>query len=108
MSVASKLGLKRTEDIAIKDFNSSEHPRYVVLTDHSESNVVLCIRGTYSIGDAILDIVCDEVPFLDGYAHHGMVDGATHILKKVMPMLRELLLDKFPGYKLRITGHSLG
>ena len=107
-SVASKLGLKQVEDIVITDFTSSEHPRYVVLTDHSESNIVLCIRGTYSIGDAILDIVCDEVPFLDGYAHHGMVDGANRILKKVMPVLRSLLLEKFPGYKLRVTGHSLG
>ena len=107
-SVATKLGLKEVEDVVLKDFTSTEHPRFVILTDHSTKNVVLCIRGTYSIGDAILDIVCDEVPFLDGFAHHGMVDGAHRILAKAMPILRSLLLDRFPGYKLRITGHSLG
>ena len=107
-SVATKFGLKEIEDIVLKDFTSTEHPRFVILTDHSNQNVVLCIRGTYSIGDAILDIVCDEVPFLDGFAHHGMVDGANRILAKSMPVLRSLLLDRFPGYKLRVTGHSLG
>ena len=107
-SVAERLGLKRPEDIVVKDFDSTEHPRFVVLTDHSEDTVVLTIRGTYSIGDAIIDIVCDEVPFLDGFAHHGMVDGAHRILNKVLPFLKSLLLDSFPGYKLRVTGHSLG
>ena len=106
--MAERLGVENVEDVVMKDFKSTEHPRFVVITDHTESQVVLCIRGTYSIGDAIIDIVCDEVPFLDGYAHHGMVDGANRILNKVKPLLRELLLDKFPGYKLRITGHSLG
>ena len=56
----------------------------------------------------VVDVVCDEVPFLDGFAHHGMVDGAHRILKKVMPVLKSLLSDSVPGYKLRITGHSLG
>ena len=107
-SVAEKMGLTETKDVIIKDFSSTEHPRFVVLTDHSESTIVLCIRGTYSLGDAVLDIVCDEVPFLDGYAHHGMVDGAYRILNKVMPTIRVLLLEQFPGYKLRVTGHSLG
>ena len=56
--------MKEIDDIVLKDFTSTEHPRFVIQTDHSNKNVVLCIRGTYSIGDAILDIVCDEVPFL--------------------------------------------
>lgn len=107
-SVAEKLGLVNTTDIVIRDFDSTNHPRFVVLTDHSASMVVLAIRGTYSIGDAIIDIVCDEMPFLDGFAHHGMVDAADRILKKVLPVLRSLLVDKYPGYKLRVTGHSLG
>jgi len=106
--VASKLGLENTDDIILKDFNSTKHPGFVVLTDHSVSSVILAIRGTYSIGDAILDIVCDEVPFLDGFAHHGMVDGANRILTKALPVLQSLLVDRFPSYKLRVTGHSLG
>ena len=38
--------------------------------------VVLTIRGTFSLADAIADIVCDEDPFLDGFAHRGILNGA--------------------------------
>jgi hypothetical protein len=38
--------------------------------------VVLTIRGTLSLSDAISDIVCDEEPFLDGFAHRGILSGA--------------------------------
>ena len=107
-SVAEKLGLKNITDIILRDFDSTNHPRFVLLADHSASMVVLAIRGTYSIGDAIIDIVCDEIPFLDGLAHHGMADAAHTILEKVLPVLRSLLVETYPGYKLRVTGHSLG
>jgi hypothetical protein len=36
----------------------------------------LTIRGTFSMADAISDIVCDEDPFLDGFAHRGILNGA--------------------------------
>ena len=108
-SVAEKMGLPNAMDIIVKDFTSNtQHPRFIVLVDHDASSILLVIRGTYSIGDAIIDVVCDEVPFLEGFAHHGMVDGAHRILEKVLPTLKSLLMDEFPGFKLRITGHSLG
>ncbi|KAH9713660.1 hypothetical protein KPL71_020414 [Citrus sinensis] len=42
-----------------------------------------------------------------GYAHCGMVAAARWIAKLSTPCLIEAL-DKYPGYKLKIVGHSLG
>jgi hypothetical protein len=40
-------------------------------------------RGTFSLADAISDIVCDEEPFLEGFAHRGILNGARKILKVI-------------------------
>ena len=46
----------------------------MLFVDHESRNVVLVIRGTFTINDLVIDALCDEVPFLDGYAHRGMVN----------------------------------
>ena len=46
----------------------------MLFVDHESRNVVLVIRGTFAINDLVIDALCDEVPFLDGYAHRGMVN----------------------------------
>ena len=38
----------------------------MIFTDEAERAVVLAIRGTSSLNDAILDLVADAAPFLDG------------------------------------------
>ena len=46
----------------------------MLFVDHESRNVVLVIRGTFAINDLVIDALCDEVPFLDGYSHRGMVN----------------------------------
>ena len=46
----------------------------MLFVDHESRYVVLVIRGTFAINDLVIDALCDEVPFLDGYAHRGMVN----------------------------------
>ena len=49
--------------------------------------------------DIVIDIVCEAIDFLGGKAHQGMVDATMEILEEI---------KKYPGFKLFITGHSLG
>ena len=74
----------------------------MIFTDESSKSVVLAVRGTYSLADVIVDIICDEEKFLDGYAHRGILKGANRIMKESGDILKEALAgDNFnPNYKL--------
>ena len=58
----------------------------MVFVDHDSKNIVFAIRGTFAINDLVIDALCDEVPFLDGFAHRGMVNVSKYY---------ELALDKW-------------
>ena len=68
---------------------------------------VLAIRGTFSLADVIVDVICDEEKYLDGYAHRGILKGSQKIMKEAQGTL-ELAFQTHPDHKLVITGHSLG
>lgn len=55
----------------------------------------------------VIDIVCVETDFLGGKAHKGMAEATLQILDVIKETLRNALNDH-PGYRLFITGHSLG
>ena len=46
----------------------------MIFVDHASKNIVFAIRGTFAINDLVIDALCDELPFLDGFAHRGMVN----------------------------------
>ena len=101
-----------TEDaiqfVHVTDHDHEAHcPKFLMFLDHEMKSVVLAIRGTFSVKDVILDIVCDEVPFLAGFAHKGILNGAQRILAKVEDKLKKCL-EENPGYRVVVTGHSLG
>lgn len=94
--------------------NIFEVPFFVAI-DHETKNVVIAIRGTLSLHDAITDLTaqCTEVkaPGLpeNCLAHKGMEKSAQFVLKR----LKEsgALNDAFSrvnDYGLVVTGHSLG
>lgn len=98
------------EDIVMKWFNDDmdEHcPKFIILLDHAAHSVVLVIRGTFSFKDVIMDVVCEEHPFLDGFAHKGMLEGSMKVLEKSRRILQKTLRDHF-GYTLVVAGHSMG
>ncbi|KAH9665263.1 hypothetical protein KPL70_020276 [Citrus sinensis] len=95
-------------------------PAFTILIDHKTECFLLLIRGTHSIKDTLTAATGAVVPFhhtvvceggvsnlVLGYAHCGMVAAARWIAKLSTPCLIEAL-DKYPGYKLKIVGHSLG
>ena len=82
-------------------------PHFMIFTDESTKSVVLAIRGTSSGKDVIVDAMCTEMEFLDGYAHSGMVRSSQRILAKSGQILKKAF-EIYSGYRFVITGHSLG
>ncbi|KAJ7951493.1 Lipase [Quillaja saponaria] len=95
-------------------------PAFTILVDHNTKCFLLLIRGTHSIKDTLTAATGAVVPFhhsvvhegglsnlVLGYAHCGMVAAARWIAKLATPCLITAL-DQYPGYKLKIVGHSLG
>jgi len=109
-AIAKDLGVPEDSIIMVHftDADDGGHcPKFILFLDHEVKSVVLAIRGTFSPKDIILDAVAEEVPFLDGMAHKGILSGSKIILDKVLDSIISNL-RMFPGYKLTITGHSLG
>ena len=48
-----------------------------------------------------------DVPFLDGHAHQGIAEGSQRILEESSHELKKAF-ETYPGYRLIVTGHSLG
>ena len=71
--------------------------------------VVIVVRGTSSVTDAITDCICEAVDYRGGKAHTGILDSGMYLVEKHMPLLKSL--KQMSGKrKLKITliGHSLG
>ncbi|CAG7837277.1 unnamed protein product [Allacma fusca] len=91
-----------------------ETPFFVSL-DHSTKSVVVAIRGTMSLRDALTDLTA-EAKTLDSpdipqevKAHNGMILAAKNVLKKLesLNLLGQAFVNN-PDYTLVIAGHSLG
>ena len=75
-----------------EDKEGDDHcPKFMIFTDHSTKSIVLAVRGTYSLADVIVDIICDEEKFLDGFAHRGILKGANRIMKESGETLKKAL-----------------
>jgi len=80
---------------------------------HPEKKVaVLAIRGTQTAADIVTDVVhsVEEVPGTGGetafWAHSGMLAAARNVVERATPVLRDFCIPQ--GYRLLLTGHSLG
>ncbi|CAE7590207.1 Dagla [Symbiodinium sp. KB8] len=85
-------------------------PGHYVALDRTKHAVVLGIRGTTTLCDALTDAVGDaaKVPECSGLlAHKAMLASARAVLERTRSALNEALKEN-PGYSLVITGHSLG
>jgi hypothetical protein len=108
---AMAFGLDSEDDLLYTwfsdEFDSDHCPKFAVLLDHDTRSVVLALRGTLSLQDVIIDIVCDNAEFLDGHAHRGILRGAHKVILESGPVLKEAL-ESNTGYRLMITRHSFG
>ncbi len=93
-------------------------PAWFVAIDDKEQAVVLAIRGTHNISDALTDAAAASLDFklerskdADGptAVHGGMLRAALWLLAETHDPLRDALQsERCKGYSLHITGHSLG
>jgi hypothetical protein len=98
----------KVEDIVeLKADSDSTRPAYAIGVDHKARQVVLAFRGTTDLNDMLTDACATCTPYLDGYAHFGMLKAARWFVKHKLGMLRELC-DEHPSYGLLLVGHSLG
>ena len=108
--IATHCGL-REEDLAVVNMyhNRVLSPNHYLAVDHAARAVVLAICGTTKVTDVLTDLVATATPFLDGdcMAHEGIAAGASNVLQVIGPDLHRLL-QEHPGYRLVVTGHSLG
>lgn len=95
-------------------------PAFTILCDKNSKCLLLLIRGTHSIKDTLTAATGAVVPFhhsvladggisnlVLGYAHCGMVAAARWIAKLSTPVLLKALAE-YPGYNVKVVGHSLG
>ncbi|XP_059086966.1 uncharacterized protein LOC131883499 isoform X2 [Tigriopus californicus] len=106
---AKLLDIPNDTDIVYTYFkdNGDHVPKFILFLDHEIGSLILSIRGTHSLTDVIIDLICDDEEFLDGHAHRGIMRGSCKVLNEVKDILHQTLL-KYPRYRLILTGHSLG
>ena len=90
-----------------RDSQNNHIPHFMIFIDESTKSIVLAIRGTSSIKDAVINAVASETKFLNGYAHKGILESSQKILYQSSQALKKAF-EKYPGYRFVITGHSLG
>ncbi|KAJ8608900.1 hypothetical protein CTAYLR_005311 [Chrysophaeum taylorii] len=86
-------------------------PAFFVAYSPSRRAVVVSVRGTADVGDALTDLVCGAKPLAGDpsrLAHAGIADAATAVLREVDDAAAEALAGAPPGTPLVFTGHSLG
>ena len=86
-------------------------PAHYIAVDHTRREVVVAIRGTAAVTDAIIDLCASprrvQLGGLTAHAHNGIMSSAAHVLQGIAQPACALL-EENPGYALTFVGHSLG
>lgn len=71
--------------------------------------VIIGVRGTKSIADAVTDILCDSERYRGGKAHRYILKGGKYLFEKHRETLEEICRKAGRSkIKLKLVGHSLG
>ena len=82
-------------------------PKHAVFVDPARKTIVLAIRGTSSLQDALTDCQCAGAPFLLGMAH----EKFAHFAKSIVDRSYSRIVDYATANgteQVVVTGHSLG
>ena len=107
--IAEKMGVE-SDEVLLTGFKTDHEglcPKFLVVADSETKTIVLSIRGTLSLKDVLLDMVCEETTYLDGFTHKGILTGAKNVWSQACASVVSAL-NINPGYSLVVTGHSLG
>eukprot|EP00928_Gymnodinium_smaydae_P028050 TRINITY_DN21500_c0_g2_i1.p1 TRINITY_DN21500_c0_g2~~TRINITY_DN21500_c0_g2_i1.p1 ORF type:complete len:637 (-),score=81.72 TRINITY_DN21500_c0_g2_i1:123-2033(-) len=83
-------------------------PSWWLCLDHASRAVVIAIRGTFSTHDCLSDVFARQVQYRQHVVHQGVLASAVYIRDKVLPMLERVAELRADGYRLVLSGHSLG
>eukprot|EP00759_Apiculatamorpha_spiralis_P002631 PhF_6_TR11041/c0_g1_i1/m.17915/K13806/DAGL; sn1-specific diacylglycerol lipase len=101
-----------SEVMVTQDTSDLYKPAFIVMVDHIAQSVVVSIRATMNGKDVLTDLICESVPYTfplgSGFVHDGFLRSALNVSATLKPSVTELLLQKYPGYKLVLCGYSLG
>ena len=128
------------DDIVISSWHGKLFiPGYFIALDHKHNTIVVAIRGSFELKDAIIDLTADYTDLFDkknvlqqdfivcddddnnleinlslqndihpvNKVHKGMLDATLNI-KNIIDSDFKKTKEKYPNYKVIITGHSLG
>ena len=100
------------DDVVYVDCHDTEldrthQPGVAVVLDHATQSVVVAVRGTITLQDALTDLAASRAVLGAGHAHHGILKSAHNTLGKVEALLATLR-QRYPNYPLKLVGHSLG
>ena len=86
-------------------------PSYVVFLDHIDRMIVIGIRGTAELADALINVhmIPKQVDELgkEAYVHEGIYVAAQTLFEHLNPKIAKLIKE-YPYYTIKTTGHSLG
>ncbi len=76
---------------------------FLLATNESSKTQLIAIRGTSSVENAMVNISLKlrADPATGVYLHEGFAHSAAQVYAELKPLLK-------PGYKINLTGHSLG
>lgn len=111
-AVAAQTKINPKEDVLFYQFESKLYkPAHLMAVDHRTRSVVLAIRGSFELKDALTDVVAvyQEFQCSNGekiVAHSGMLRAAQWVVDDMAGAL-DLATRRF-GYSPVFVGHSLG
>jgi hypothetical protein len=75
----------------------------------SELTVLLIVRGTKDLSDALADALLEPAEYRGGYAHGGILENGKNLAARYLPKLKALLEHSGrEKIRLYLVGHSLG
>lgn len=111
-------GISKGEVLYIQPDSRQFLPAHAICKDTSRHTIVVCIRGTLSVFDALTDLNGEYASYVytdpdtgeekaSGYVHKGIMTGAIKLSEELADKTKEAL-EANPGYTVVIVGHSLG
>eukprot|EP00871_Galdieria_phlegrea_P001450 jgi/Galph1/2305/GphlegSOOS_G967.1 len=105
-----------SKDLISSKFKATTYfPAYYMCYDHFASTIVVAVRGTLSIADALTDLDGRTLPLVihwneepqEGFVHGGILRASENLADIIELHLKEAC-QKYPSYRIVVTGHSLG
>jgi len=111
-------GITTSDVLYINPDSQQFLPVHAICRDTSKKTIVVCIRGTLSVFDALTDLNAEYSHHVytdpetgeelaEGFVHKGIMTGARNLSIALSDRTKEAL-EANPGYSVVIVGHSLG